>query len=511
VLSTGASNAIDVTSNGAAQVNFNGGGLSVTTTSGIGFNATGGAGGVTVGGVNNSITSTTGIALNVVNTLIGGSGMTFQSISANGASSGIVLDSTGTAGGLTVSGDGGGSNNGSGGTIQNTTGAGVNLNNTRSVSLAYLNLTNPGSDGVRITDIDGFSLNRSTISDGVGAAPADKAIDIGDFVTGTPVDGNISITNSILGPAAGNSPHDSLAVGISSGTSAWTITGSTFRNTGNSGINMELRGGSTVSAVVDGCTFAGAGGLISARGVFVNNLDDSVITQFTIQNSAFTNNNIHIDMNQQNDTDPVGSHRFSILNNGTMTGARSHAMNVFAAAGTFGGSFTGTISGNAIGNAGVADSGSAIGNGIRVNVNGGSDATMLLTGNIIRQVPNGRGIEIIGRNGTGGLDVTVTSNNVNPQALANPLAAILVQANCLTICNTVRSDVRLNTVPAATDVTDLLNTYIQLVESSTSTLELVDTTAPISGTCASELAATNAGSTGVLGGCALIAGPISVP
>ncbi len=187
----------------------------------------------------------------------------------------------------------------------------------------------------------------------------------------------------------------------------------------------------------------------------------------------------------------------------------------------FGGSFTGTISGNTIGNAGVAGSGSELGNGIRVNINGGSDATMLIDGNTIRQTPNGRGIEIIGRNGTGGLDVTVTNNDVNPQAPLHcsgdimqpscPLAAILVQSNCLTTCNTVRADVRGNVVPAATDVTDLLTTYIELVESSTSTLELVDTTAPISGTCASELAATNTGSTGVLGGCALITGPIATP
>ncbi|MCI0366563.1 MAG: hypothetical protein L0219_22090, partial [Phycisphaerales bacterium] len=247
-----------------------------------------------------------------------------------------------------------------------------------------------------------------------------------------------------------------------------------------------------------------------ARGIFVNNLDDSVITDFIIQNNTFTNNNIQIDMNQQNDTDPVGSHRFSILNNTTMTGARSHAMNVFAAAGTFGGSFTGTISGNTIGNSGVADSGSAIGNGIRVNINGGSNATMLLNGNTIRQTPNGRGIEIIGRNGTGGLNITVTNNDVNPQALANPLAAILVQSNCLTVCNTVRSDVRGNTVPAAFDVTDLLTSYIELVESSTSTLELVDTS-PASPSCAQQLNSTNTGSTGVLGACALITGPITVP
>ena len=96
------------------------------------------------------------------------------------------------------------------------------------------------------------------------------------------------------------------------------------------------------------------------------------MTLLTVQNSTFTDNNIHIDVNQQNDTDPVGSSEFAILNNTTMTGARSHAINVSAAAGAFGGGFQGTISGNTIGNAGVADSGSAIGNGIRVNINGGS-------------------------------------------------------------------------------------------------------------------------------------------
>jgi hypothetical protein len=214
-------------------------------------------------------------------------------------------------------------------------------------------------------------------------------------------------------------------------------------------------------------------------------------------------------MNQQNSGNP-GKHTTSILNNTTMTGANSHAVNLFAATG-FAGAFDATMSGNSIGNAGIAGSGSAIGNGIRVNINGGSDATVLLDGNTIRQTPNGRGIEIIGRNGTGGLDITVTNNNVNPQAPSNPLAAILVQSNCLTVCNTVRTDVRGNTVPTATDATDLNTTYIILAESSTSTLELVDSTAPISGTCASELAATNTGSTSVLGGCALIAGPIDTP
>ncbi len=507
-LSTGANAAVTLATNTGATINFSGGGLVITTTSGAGFTATGGAAAINVTGSGNTITSTTGTALNVANTTIGASGLTFQSISANGAANGIVLDNTGALGGLTVTGTGAA---GTGGTIQNTSAAGAVLNNTVNVSLGFMNINNSGTDSIRITNINGFTLNDSNISDAAGTAPADKAIDIGDFVTGTPVNGNINITNSVLGPAAGNSPHDTLAVGISSGTSTWNINGTTFRNTGNSGISWESRGSSVVTlADVTGCTFAGAGFATSARGIFVNNLDDSVITLFDIHNNSFTNNNIHIDMNQQNDTDPVGSHTFKIRNNTTMTGARSQAMNVFAAAGAFGGIFTGTISGNTIGNSGVVDSGSAIGNGIRVNINGGSDATMLLDGNTIRQTPNGRGIEIIGRNGTGGLDITVTNNDVNPQATAFPLAAILVQSNCLTTCNTVRSDVRGNTVPNPSDVTDLLNTYIQLVESSTSTLELVDT-APASPNCSQQLTTTNTGSASANAGCALIAGPINTP
>lgn len=514
VLTTGTNAAVTLDNNDNTTINFSGGGLVITTTSGTGFNAINGATAINVSGAGNTITSTTGTALNVDNSTIGGLGLTFQSISANGATNGIVLNTTGVLGGLTVSGDGGGSNNGSGGTIQNTTGAGVVLDNVGSVSLNYMNITNPGTDGIRVTTLNnGLTVNRSNISDSAGAAPDDKGIDIGDFSTGTPINGTINITNTVIGPAAGNSPHDSLAIGVSSGTSTWNVTNTTFRNTGNSGINMELRGSSVVTAfTVMGSTFAGAGSATSARGIFVNTLDDSVMTLMTIDDNIFTNNNIHIDMNQQNDTDPVGGHTFEILDNTTMTGANSHAINIFAAAGSFGGFFNGRIEGNVIGNSGVAGSGSAIGNGIRVNINGGSDATMLLDDNIIRQTPNGRGIEIIGRNGTGGLDVTVTNNDVNPQDTSGfPLAAILVQSNCLTVCNTVRADVRNNTVPSATDVTDLLNTYLELVESSTSTLELVDTTAPISGTCASELAATNTGSSGVLGGCALIIGPIDTP
>ena len=121
-LSTGATDAVTLTNNAGATINFTGGGLAITTTgAGVGFNATGGATAITVQGANNTITSATGTALNVANSTIGASGLTFQSISANGGTSGIVLNNT--SGNLTVTGDGTGRANGSGGSISNITGS----------------------------------------------------------------------------------------------------------------------------------------------------------------------------------------------------------------------------------------------------------------------------------------------------------------------------------------------------------------------------------------------------
>ena len=95
VVTSGANPAVMLTNNTGATINFTGGGLHQhhwrhwRTTGGGTVNVTGGG---------NTITTTTGTALNVANTNIGASGLTFQSISANGAANGIVLNSTGASG-----------------------------------------------------------------------------------------------------------------------------------------------------------------------------------------------------------------------------------------------------------------------------------------------------------------------------------------------------------------------------------------------------------------------------
>jgi hypothetical protein len=166
------------------------------------------------------------------------------------------------------------------------------------------------------------------------------------------------------------------------------------------------------------------------------------------------------------------------------------------------------------------------------NINGGTDATVLINNNTIRQTPNGRGLEVISRNGTGGLDITVTNNTVNNDFRSTPenggfsLASMFLQSNCVTICNTLRADVRGNTVPATPPNGELAAAQLALIESSgnpnpagsTSTLQLVDNAPTPSASCTTELteshtnpAHNNTGSASANAGCALIPEPINLP
>jgi hypothetical protein len=172
VLNTSANTAVTMSGNSATTtLNFSNGGLDIDTTTGIGFTATGG-GTVSVTGANNSINSVSATALNVVSTTIGGSGLTFNDISSGNNTAaadplnGIVLNNTGSSGGLTVTGNGATSGgllvqNGTGGTIQRTTGDAVSLNNAFNVTLKQMNITSPSLDGVEATG--GGSIKLSAV------------------------------------------------------------------------------------------------------------------------------------------------------------------------------------------------------------------------------------------------------------------------------------------------------------------------------------------------------------
>jgi hypothetical protein len=162
-LNTTASIAVNLDTNTGGAVNFTGGGLDIDTTTATGFNAVGGGTvTVTTGGNANTINSTTGTALNVVSTNIGLSGLTFQSISSNGGTNGIVLNATGTTagthGGLSVTGTG--TTAGSGGTIQNTV-QGALFTSMRDLSLKNMNFTNANTADGTCTNVDAAAFNNA--------------------------------------------------------------------------------------------------------------------------------------------------------------------------------------------------------------------------------------------------------------------------------------------------------------------------------------------------------------
>ncbi len=492
-----------LTNNTGATIAFSGA-LALTTNANPAFTATGG-GTVTATSAASTATTTTATAVNVTNTAIGAAGLAFRSVNAGngggGPTNGIVLSNTGTLGGLSVSGTG---SAGSGGTITNTTATGVILNNTRGVNLSWMNIQNSADDGINGTAVAGITLTNCNVVNN-GNSTTDEGIELL----------NPSGAMTFSGLVASGNAHNNVFIDDadnSGGNSTLSISNSLFGTNsaafGNHGILMQIRGTAVLgTSSIATSTFSSNRSI----GLQVISGDTATISDLTTTGNTFNTTTAQVEQIALDMAKGQASNMSVKVLGNTVTGQNSHGMNFFTASGAgTTGTYNARIENNIIGNATIAGSGSAIGNCMRININGDADASVLVNSNTLRQCPNGRGIEAIGRNGTGGLDITVTNNDVNPQDTSGfPLASIFVQSNAVTIPNTVRSDIRGNTVPAG-GTFDLLPGYIAAVESNGSTSELVDSP-PASANCSAQLASTNTGSASADAGCVLIAGPITTP
>jgi large repetitive protein len=248
---------IALSSNSGATVAFSGP-LAISAGTSTAFSATGG-GTVTATDTTSSLTSTTGTTLVVDNTTIGAAGLKLRSVSANGAANGIRLNGTGSSGGLSVLGSGDTSvgGNSSGGTIQGTTGAGVSLTSTASVSLNNLMVTGtanaPGIDG---TGVAGFSFTNGTVTgNGTTSRTAlDSNIAFNDAGTAIAnVTGALTVSGSTLTNAYGGGIH---VVNKSGALSAVTITNDTIQSPAaaadsiGSGVQLEISGSTSTTASI---------------------------------------------------------------------------------------------------------------------------------------------------------------------------------------------------------------------------------------------------------------------
>jgi hypothetical protein len=181
----------------------------------------------------------------------------------------------------------------------------------------------------------------------------------------------------------------------------------------------------------------------SSTGIQVTAADTANIQNFTVgrmgagNGNTISNNNAGIEI----DKSEAANITFNLVNN-TLTGTTSHVLNAIAATGSTAGSMTGKIQANTVGTAGVLDSGSKNGSGVRVIVKGATVGSFLIDGNTIREVPNARGMDLEGlrtTSGNGGARFEVTNNTVvrptgtnlsrcGPANMPCPLASLFVSA-----------------------------------------------------------------------------------
>jgi hypothetical protein len=313
-LDTGASTAFDLQNNTGATINVQGGGLSITTTSGDGFSATGG-GTVNVTGAGNQVAAGTGRAVSLQNVSLGALGVTFRSVSASGGANGIVLGGTGAAGGFKVTGDG--STAGSGGTIQNTSSDGVRLVNAHNVTLGWMSFSGIASgvtnaaacnaslasgceSAIDLSGATNVTLDHVTIN-GAGQAGISAFNSSGLTLTNSQVlnvgdaDGESGILlhnlsgASLIQDVTVDNPEDyGIRLFNTGGTAGLTLRRVTVQNNlgtfGKAGFHAQVSGGTT-TALVDDSDFlntdgSGVAGTTSSSGTL----------NLTVQASTFTNN-----------------------------------------------------------------------------------------------------------------------------------------------------------------------------------------------------------------------------
>ena len=295
-VNTGSGTGVNITGGtGATTFNLSGNDLDIVSTAGgTGFSAAD-AGTVTVLGDGNTIAATGGVGLSAVNSKMGAPGLKFASISSSNASSGIVLDTTGTQGGLTVTGTGAA---GTGGTISGATGAAaIVATNTQDLQLAWMNITSPSGHGIAATNLRGSNaLANSEISG--------------------------------FGMGVGNGEDGLRVVNTNTNMTGMTVTNTKFSNAGNAndGIFMEAQGTSNMALSVVNNTFTQFFG----DAIQVNGITGSTGTvRLVVKDSDFTNavasGNGGIAMMPSGDLNfiaDINNNVFSgILNNGGAPGA----------------------------------------------------------------------------------------------------------------------------------------------------------------------------------------------
>ncbi len=387
--------AIQLINNTGATINFTGGGLDLSNSGVVCFDVTGG-GTINVTGAGNKINSSTGTALSVNATTIGSSNLNFQSItSTSPGPSAIILNNTGSSGGLIVTGTG---SAGTGGTISNKTADGISLINTMNTSISWMIINLNNGNGIYGDNLTNFSLISSSVTN-------NDADNVGTNEAGLRFDdlwGTCFLTSSAVSGTKG----DNIRMTPTSGTlTNFTISGSTIGpnpvGTGGNGLALvSIGSGSTTITVTGSSVFTGN----QASG-FLTTITTGTTSTININNSTFQDNNINVDLGSGS----TGVQTINVSNN-TLLRAATNSMNIVGD-----GQINGIINNNNIGN-GTPDSGSRDAYDIAVSHRSDTHWNLKITNNTCKN-SDFEGIfvrtgDVAGN--AGSMDLTLTGNTVFP-------------------------------------------------------------------------------------------------
>lgn len=487
-VTSGTTDAIVLSSNTGATITFNGAlSIAASGAGARGFVASGG-GTINATSATSTVTTTTSSAIDVQNTTIGASGLTFQSVSANGAGTGIFLNNTG-AGPFTISGTG--STGGSGGTVQACTAKGADIRSASNVTLKNMNFTNNGTanlaaatvcgdivagnnngpancnanislssssnvtlnnisaTGSKQIGIDGNSVNNLTLTNVTATGNGDEVGEDGVQLFNTT--GTLAVSGGLFKDNAATQ----FEVGASTGTLTATISAATFsltnfptasspnppspgNATANSGLYFHANSGSnaTISPTVTGSTFQNIYSY-ALRWDAANGTSTGTVNFGQAGNgNTFTNNGLGIGVSTTGNGNVTYNIRNSTFSNNTAVTTTFNTTAISISMGGTGATHTGVIDSNTIGtnSAGATASGCFVGgcDGIQVVDTAAPSVThnATVTNNSVFHV-KGAAVRVNSNGLSSGSDTMrfkIANNTVNfPDDATSVTAAVLIQ------------------------------------------------------------------------------------
>ena len=300
--------------------------------------------------------------------------------------------------GLTVNGSTLVAASGSNPTITNSGGDGVTV--ASGDTIEGIDVANSSGNGIIGSNIDGFTLAGSTVSDN-GSANTDDGIDF------TGLTGTASITNSTITGSA----NDDASITDTSGSLNLTVTGSTFKNTSASatagdGLDVFPNGTTNATVSVTGSTFTNN---VGNQFLFQTASGSSGSNTLTFSNNALSNPGSLVGGGASifsNGADNITA----TVDDNNIQGAAYNA--IWLEQDKTAGTVAATIDGNTIGSPGTACSGSSGGSDIGATARGSGTQTLSITNNNLYQYTNVAGIETIADEGSATQNQTITGNTI---------------------------------------------------------------------------------------------------